>query len=83
MSQYIDSIQSKIFSYIAFHSYSQLLLIPYGHSNERVSNYDDLFQIGNYSINALSKRYGTRYKVGNIVDIICEYIVKITKISLY
>ncbi|KAK9310411.1 hypothetical protein QLX08_000380 [Tetragonisca angustula] len=70
MSQYIDSIQSKIFSYIAFHSYSQLLLIPYGHSNERVSNYDDLFQIGNYSINALSKRYGTRYKVGNIVDII-------------
>lgn len=70
MSQYIDSIHDQLFSYIAFHSYSQLLLIPYGHSNERLDNYDDLFQIGNYSIQALAKRYGTKYKVGNIVDII-------------
>ncbi|XP_033179297.1 zinc carboxypeptidase-like isoform X1 [Bombus impatiens] len=70
MSRYIDSIHDKIFSYVAFHSYSQLLLIPYGHTNKRISNYNDLFQIGNYSINALLKRYGTRYKVGNIVDII-------------
>ncbi|XP_076649854.1 uncharacterized protein LOC143357326 [Halictus rubicundus] len=70
MSEYIGNIHDKIFSYIAFHSYSQLLLIPYGHTNKRVENYADLFQIGNYSINALSKRYGTRYKVGNIVDVI-------------
>ncbi|XP_015434404.1 PREDICTED: zinc carboxypeptidase-like [Dufourea novaeangliae] len=70
MSEYIDSIHDKIFAYVAFHSYSQLLLIPYGHSNERVENYNDLFRIGNYSINVLSKRYGTKYKVGNIVDVI-------------
>ncbi|CAK9797268.1 Zinc carboxypeptidase A 1 [Anthophora quadrimaculata] len=70
MSQYISSIQEKLFAYVAFHSYSQLLLIPYGHSRQRVDNYDDLYNIGNYSIYALSKRYGTRYKVGNIVDII-------------
>nr|XP_003704787.1 PREDICTED: zinc carboxypeptidase-like [Megachile rotundata] len=70
MSKYIDSIHDKLFSYIAFHSYSQLLLIPYGHSNKRISNYNDLLQIGNYSINALSKKYGTKYKVGNIVDVI-------------
>nr|XP_031825968.1 zinc carboxypeptidase-like [Nomia melanderi] len=70
MSEYIDSIHDKIFSYIAFHSYSQLLLIPYGHTNTRIENYNDLLQIGNYSINALSKRYGTKYKVGNIVDVI-------------
>ena len=70
MSQYIDSINEKIFSYIAFHSYSQLLLIPYGHTSRRLDNYDDLLQIGNHSIQALSKRYGTRYKVGNIVDVI-------------
>lgn len=72
MSQYIGTIHDKIFAYIAFHSYSQLLLIPYGHSNARVYNYNDLLQIGNYSAKALSKRYGTKYKVGNIVDVICE-----------
>ncbi|XP_076248692.1 zinc carboxypeptidase A 1 [Calliopsis andreniformis] len=70
MSQYIHSIHDKIFSYIAFHSYSQLLLIPYGHTNAKLDNYNDLFQIGNYSVQALAKKYGTRYKVGNIVDVI-------------
>ncbi|XP_078043660.1 uncharacterized protein LOC144473566 [Augochlora pura] len=70
MSEYIDSIQDKLFSYIAFHSYSQLLLIPYGHTRKRVENYADLYQIGTASINALSKRYGTKYNVGNIVDVI-------------
>ncbi|XP_043261610.1 zinc carboxypeptidase-like [Colletes gigas] len=70
MSQYIGSIHEKIFAYIAFHSYSQLLLIPYGHTSQKVSNYNDLLQIGNYSANVLSKRYGTKYKVGNIVDVI-------------
>lgn len=70
MSKYIGSIQDKIFAYIAFHSYSQLLLIPYGHTSNKIENYNDLLEIGNYSINALAKRYGTKYRVGNIVDLI-------------
>lgn len=70
MSEYISSIHEKLFAYIAFHSYSQLLLIPYGHSNAKVENYRDLFEIGNYSINALAKKYGTKYVVGNIADVI-------------
>ncbi|XP_017787774.1 PREDICTED: zinc carboxypeptidase-like [Habropoda laboriosa] len=69
MSEYITGIQDKLSSYITFHSYSQVLLIPYGHSRERVDNYKDLYNIGNHSIHALSKRYGTKYRVGNIVDI--------------
>lgn len=70
MSEYISTIHEKLFAYIAFHSYSQLLLIPYGHSNARVENYRDLFEIGNYSINALARKYGTKYIVGNIADVI-------------
>lgn len=72
MSQYIDSIHDKLFAYIGFHSYSQLLLIPYGHVSQKIDNYRDLLQIGNYAMNALSRRYGTKYKVGNIAEIICE-----------
>lgn len=72
MSEYIATVHDKLFAYIAFHSYSQLLLLPYGHSNARVSNYDDLMTIGTASANALAKRYNTKYKVGNIVDVICK-----------
>ncbi|CAG2053374.1 unnamed protein product [Timema podura] len=42
MAWYIWSISRKIQVYIALHSYSQLLLIPYGIDSERVSNYQQL-----------------------------------------
>ncbi|XP_043678620.1 zinc carboxypeptidase-like [Vespula pensylvanica] len=70
MSRFLKSIPEKLTAYLAFHSYSQLLLIPFGHSNERIDNYDDLMEIGKFSVKALSKRYGTDYTVGNIVDVI-------------
>jgi hypothetical protein len=42
MSEYIKSISDKFYAYISFHSYSQLLLFPYGHTKEHLENYDDL-----------------------------------------
>nr|CAD7193666.1 unnamed protein product [Timema douglasi] len=73
MAWYIWSISRKIQVYIAFHSYSQLLLIPYGIDSERVSNYQQLLRIGHKMAASLARRYGTRYTVGNIVDIL--YVV--------
>ncbi|KAI4499859.1 hypothetical protein M0802_005115 [Mischocyttarus mexicanus] len=70
MSTFIKNIPEKLIAYLAFHSYSQLLLIPFGHSNKRIDNYDDLMEIGRFSVKALAKRYGTNYNVGNIVDVI-------------
>ncbi|XP_015174391.1 PREDICTED: zinc carboxypeptidase-like [Polistes dominula] len=70
MSTFINNIPEKMKAYLAFHSYSQLLLIPFGHSNERIDNYDDLMEIGRFSVKALAMRYGTNYTVGNIVDVI-------------
>lgn len=78
MSDFITSVKDQIFAYIAFHSYSQVILFPYGHTDDRVDNYADLMQIGNVSASALAKRHGTRYKVGNLVDILCEFLKQIT-----
>ena len=41
MAEYIKSLGSKLFAYVAFHSYSQLLLFPYGHTEEHLANYDE------------------------------------------
>lgn len=41
LSQFITSISSKFSSYIAFHSYSQLLMFPYGHTKQHLGNYND------------------------------------------
>ncbi|XP_066995074.2 zinc carboxypeptidase [Anabrus simplex] len=70
LSEYITSIADKIQVYLAFHSYSQLLLIPYGHSTEHISNYDTLMSIGTKAKAALAKRYGTQYTLGNIAETI-------------
>ncbi|XP_017769856.1 PREDICTED: zinc carboxypeptidase-like [Nicrophorus vespilloides] len=70
LADYIESINKKLVGYIAFHSYSQLLLIPYGHTSQHLENYDELYRIGLKGAKALEKHYGTKYTVGNIVETI-------------
>lgn len=45
MSEYIATISDKFYAYISFHSFTQLLLIPYGHTSEHLDNYDELVSI--------------------------------------
>ncbi|KYN17307.1 Zinc carboxypeptidase [Trachymyrmex cornetzi] len=42
MSEYIKSVNDQLYAYIAFHSYGQLLMIPYGYTNAHIFNYDHL-----------------------------------------
>lgn len=62
--------KSNIRTYLALHSYSQLLMFAHGHTAEKPTNYDDLLAIGQKAIDALSKRYGTVYKTGSLHEII-------------
>ncbi|XP_018362908.1 PREDICTED: zinc carboxypeptidase-like [Trachymyrmex cornetzi] len=70
MSKYIHSISDKFYAYIGLHSYSQLLMFPYGYTTDRIDNYDNLYDIGMKTITALAKRYGTNYTVGSIAETI-------------
>ncbi|KXJ79110.1 hypothetical protein RP20_CCG002383 [Aedes albopictus] len=70
LSQFIASLKGKIQAYISFHSYSQLLLFPYGHTHEHTPNHNDLYDIANATIKSLAKRYGTYYTFGNTFDAI-------------
>jgi hypothetical protein len=69
-SKFLTTLKGEIKVYLAFHSYSQLLLFPYGHTGKHTYNHDDLQQIGNVAAKALAQRYGTKYTVGNIYDAI-------------
>ncbi|XP_031356790.1 zinc carboxypeptidase-like [Photinus pyralis] len=71
LSDYINTIASNLDSYLAFHSYSQLLLIPFGHSGLEVpENNDELHEIGKNALAKLYSRYGTSYNMGNIPEAI-------------
>ncbi|XP_058446250.1 zinc carboxypeptidase A 1-like [Malaya genurostris] len=70
LSEYIQSLKGKLRTYISFHSYSQLLLFPYGYTSEHASNYDDLNSIAKATVTSLARRYGTQYTYGNVYDAI-------------
>ncbi|XP_011648225.2 zinc carboxypeptidase A 1-like isoform X1 [Pogonomyrmex barbatus] len=64
LSEYIWSNLDNFYVYIAFHSFSQLLLFPYGYREECMFFHEDLFRVGRIAIEALKKRHGTQYAVG-------------------
>ncbi|CAG9789471.1 unnamed protein product [Diatraea saccharalis] len=70
LSSYIKSIGDKIDLYLSFHSFGQLLLIPFGNSTQPAANYHDAVNIGRRAMGALSVRYGTPYTTGNIAEAI-------------
>nr|XP_022920402.1 zinc carboxypeptidase-like [Onthophagus taurus]XP_022920403.1 zinc carboxypeptidase-like [Onthophagus taurus] len=66
MSEYIKSINSKLIAYITFHSFTQLLLYPYGHTRENLDNAAELQAVGEAAARSLARRYGTQFRVGNV-----------------
>ncbi|XP_039434693.1 zinc carboxypeptidase-like [Culex pipiens pallens] len=70
LSQYITSVASTVSTYLDFHAYSQLLMLPYGHTPEHLDNYDEMLEVAKKAADKLKERYGTEYKVGNIAEII-------------
>ncbi|KAF2892788.1 hypothetical protein ILUMI_13386 [Ignelater luminosus] len=71
LSEFINSVSDTLDIYLAFHSYSQLLLIPFGHQGREIpKNNDELHRIGRAAADSLRVRYGTEFKVGNIPNML-------------
>lgn len=56
--------------YISFHSYSQLLLVPWGFQSRKPADYDELYQLGYKGKVALEATYGTKYQIGTCPDLL-------------
>nr|CAH7719403.1 unnamed protein product [Callosobruchus chinensis] len=70
LAEYLGNIPEKIRTYISFHSFSQLILIPYGHTSEHLENYEQVYNVSLNAAEVLKSHYGTNYTVGTITDII-------------
>jgi murein tripeptide amidase MpaA len=67
---FIDNIADDIVLYLSLHSYSQLILLPYGHNNNRYPDYAEYMRIGAATAAAIRRRHGTAFQHGNIVDLL-------------
>lgn len=62
--------EKRLQVFVAMHSYSQMLLYPWGHTAQPTPNAADLKAIGEAAAEALAQRYGTKYRVGSIYETI-------------
>lgn len=62
--------KEQIKTYIALHSYSQMLMFPYGYTKDHVSNYDDLQEFGKKAAAAIKAESGRDYVSGNLFETI-------------
>ncbi|KAH8232832.1 hypothetical protein KR026_000706, partial [Drosophila bipectinata] len=62
--------KEQIKTYIALHSYSQMLMFPYGYTKEHVSNYTDLQEFGQKASAAIKAESGRDYVSGNLYETI-------------
>uniref|UniRef100_A0A8C0GX79 Carboxypeptidase A1 n=1 Tax=Chelonoidis abingdonii TaxID=106734 RepID=A0A8C0GX79_CHEAB len=70
----VDFVKShgNIKAFISIHSYSQLLMYPYGYTRTQAADYQELDNIAKAAVAALSSLYGTQYKYGSIITAIYQ-----------
>ncbi|KAJ2953491.1 hypothetical protein O0L34_g1090 [Tuta absoluta] len=66
--------QGNFLYYLAFHSYMQMVLIPYSHVTGsgvlEADNYGDLYEIAARGVDKLTSLYGTQYTFGTSAEIL-------------
>ncbi|XP_033882840.1 carboxypeptidase A1-like [Acipenser ruthenus] len=59
-------------AFISIHSYSQMLLYPYGYTKTPAADQQELDNLAKKAIDALSTLYGTSYRYGSIINTIYQ-----------
>lgn len=62
VAKYLKTLNLK--SYWNVHAYSQLVLTPWSYQTSLPRDYTEIKRVGDIFANAVSQRYGTRYRVG-------------------
>lgn len=63
-SNFVYAHRANMKMYISFHSYSQLILLPYSHSKQPTADHKDLESVGQAAAKAIERTHGTQYRVG-------------------
>uniref|UniRef100_A0A671FHH2 Carboxypeptidase A2 n=3 Tax=Rhinolophus ferrumequinum TaxID=59479 RepID=A0A671FHH2_RHIFE len=70
----VDFIKShgKVKAFLTLHSYSQLLMFPYGYKCTKSDDFDELNEVAQKATQSLKSLHGTKYKVGPICSVIYQ-----------
>ncbi|MGH0187712.1 UNVERIFIED_CONTAM: hypothetical protein FKN15_026212 [Acipenser sinensis] len=67
---------------ITIHSYSQMLMYPYGYTSTETPNQQELHTLAKSAVDALATLHGTKYTYGSMITTICrDQVLRITASS--
>lgn len=69
-SNFVYAHRDSLKMYISFHSYSQMILLPFSHSKQLAPDHKDLESVGQAAVRAIERTHGTQYKVGPSASIL-------------
>ena len=74
MRQYLDSVigTSRLKVYLSIHSYSQLILYPWGYTSERPRDDKELYRVAAAAVKGFKDVNGLDFRYGPISTTICE-----------
>ncbi|XP_043916438.1 carboxypeptidase O-like isoform X2 [Protopterus annectens] len=64
VADFVTSNKDDILAFLTFHSYGQLILTPYGYTEQPAANHDELMDVAHKAADALKEKHGTEFKVG-------------------
>ncbi|CAG7815843.1 unnamed protein product, partial [Allacma fusca] len=70
LQNFIMSKRDSLKMYLSLHSYSQLILIPWGHSYKLADDYEEMYEIAEKALTRLEKVQGTTYRAGSTSNIL-------------
>ncbi|XP_043283994.1 carboxypeptidase B-like [Venturia canescens] len=70
MADFIMENRENIRLYLTLHSYSQMWLVPWGHTRSRPDDYSELSSVAKKAAKAMGKVHGTSYKVGPSAELL-------------
>ncbi|XP_077204839.1 mast cell carboxypeptidase A-like isoform X2 [Paroedura picta] len=65
VTTFIRNHLSSIKAYLTMHSYSQMLLFPYGYTYEETPDHNELNEVAKEAVKAISSLYSKEYKYGS------------------
>jgi len=70
IQEFVLERKDQIKLFLTFHSYSQILLLPWGYDEVRTDDHDELMKVGTKAIQTLESVHGTQYTAGNTAEIL-------------
>ena len=77
MANYIMKYKGRWAAYLSYHSYSQLILTPWGYTSKYPENYKELMRVAKYGLDAFRLR-GSEYTAGTATNVLCEYLIRVS-----